>query len=327
MVNQICVGSAVLFAVIGGVVAQEPAVVATGVEVRVIERVYSGVPGVPPSESQVSRQIAIAPAIGELADPSRIRIVQTDLEAGSAVALAPGSYWLGSISELPTPSVGAGSPVALPPAGGLPPGGGISGEGEEAEGGAPLSGSGDSAAPNPSLGAIPAQRLTVDAGQLESVTVYLDLYAPSAPGIGGAPEPEEDPLERWQRRYFSEEERSQDDGETLLWGLEADPDRDGMKNVAEYALGSDPRSAESLTDVYQIRIETGAFRLRLLQHRSDARLVYTIDRLAALESPEGVEAGLARLGSEVFDRNYEWVTYGEETAEARLYRVRVDFNP
>ena len=53
----------------------------------------------------------------------------------------------------------------------------------------------------------------------------------------------EGPIESWRHGFFSVAELRNPAMEQTLWGDYADPDRDGVSNLLEYAFGSDPRQA------------------------------------------------------------------------------------
>jgi len=51
-------------------------------------------------------------------------------------------------------------------------------------------------------------------------------------------------FEQWQHEHFTDAELADASREGTLWGPNADPDADGLQNLAEYALGTDPRSTQ-----------------------------------------------------------------------------------
>ncbi|MFT4546628.1 MAG: hypothetical protein ACI9MB_000571, partial [Verrucomicrobiales bacterium] len=53
------------------------------------------------------------------------------------------------------------------------------------------------------------------------------------------------PKDAWRQSHFAPEELGNPDLESSLWGDLADPDSDGGSNLVEYALGTDPRRADT----------------------------------------------------------------------------------
>ncbi len=51
--------------------------------------------------------------------------------------------------------------------------------------------------------------------------------------------------EQWLHAVFSEEERNDSTLEATVWGVHADPDGDGIENLAEYALGTSAREPDA----------------------------------------------------------------------------------
>ena len=79
------------------------------------------------------------------------------------------------------------------------------------------------------------------------LNVYADqstnwqFVSGGTPGVYAAPEPGED-LTAWLAITFTAAERA----DAAVSGLSADPDDDGLNNLAEYAFGTDPKAASSV---------------------------------------------------------------------------------
>ncbi len=307
---------------LGPGLAQDASPAGSGIEVRVVERIFSGVPNVPPAETQVLRQIAVAPSTNGVVDYTSAQLVQTVSEGAMPVALAPGSYWVGAASAVPS-----GDPAPAPATGegtALPPSGGFVGVPSEGTPGVAVPDGGGGGVPNPSGAPLIAQTVTVEGGQFAPVTLYIDRFAPSAPpGFEPEPEPTVDPVHRWRVRYFTPEELADAAAEDTIWGPKADPDGDRIENEIEYALGLHPRESESFQDAVQLQVSESGFSLSILQRRNDERVRYVVESAPRVGFEAGTVVGVEPGAREAFDRDYEWVTYQEDLAGARFYRIQI----
>lgn len=79
----------------------------------------------------------------------------------------------------------------------------------------------------------------IDVGRLEGEFAYVGameiLVSAPAPSSG---------VEEWRGGHFSPEELGDPELESTLWGNEADPDGDGLPNLVEYAMGTNPRAVD-----------------------------------------------------------------------------------
>jgi hypothetical protein len=68
---------------------------------------------------------------------------------------------------------------------------------------------------------------------------------------------EGDSFAAWQRAHFTTAEL----GQALVSGTDADPDNDGMGNLAEYIAGTRPRNAQSRLAIESMEMDAGGERL------------------------------------------------------------------
>jgi hypothetical protein len=137
-------------------------------------------------------------------------------------------------------------------------------------------------------------------------------------------------LREWQKDHFSAEELAEPTLSPILWGLMADADNDGRRNLEEYALGTNPRGREE-TEPLRVWLEPGSngdtLELRFTYRRraQDQLLRFRLEQSADLETwraaPSWVVNTLRIAGSD-----YERIILGSglpgEQA-GRFYRLRV----
>ena len=267
--------------------AQEP-ISLPGLRVQVIQRVYSGVPGVPPSTSSVSQELTVAPYRDGKPSLGTAQSIETTTTSPFFVALSPGDYWVG-----PQSIAASDEPLAVPSDG----------------------------LPRPQI-------VTVTANQVTDVTLYADLYAPSAPPPPPSPDPEPDngaetALNRWLNRHFTNAELNTEEAETTLWGLGADPDGDGLLNLQEYALDLDARTADSLFPAVAFQFQPNETQVSIRQHRTDHTIQYQLVASNNLRDWSKREVIDNQVGTDAIDRDYRWVHYRDRVENERFYRIEI----
>ena len=75
----------------------------------------------------------------------------------------------------------------------------------------------------------------------------------------------------WLAGYFSQEELGDPNQEPVLWGLDADPEDDGMPNIVEYYMGLHPREVEP-TPALTVTVEGGQLRVTFRQAKDSANV-------------------------------------------------------
>ncbi len=101
--------------------------------------------------------------------------------------------------------------------------------------------------------------------------------------------PENTPLLAWRTQHFSEAELADPTLEATLWGDEADPDRDGLPNLLEYALNGNPRSADSADLLRSFRDGTDLV-FQFTKHREE--LIYRVEASPTLAPESWTSDGL-----------------------------------
>lgn len=272
---------------IGGLSAQIP-ISLSGLNIQVVQRVHSGLPGIPPSTTSVSKEITVAPYRENKPILSDAQTINTKVTAPTFIALDPDSYWVG--------------PQVI--------------------------GTGEASPAIPGDGRLQPQTIVVTPNQVSSLTLYIDLYAPSAPPPPPSPEPDPDngsdtALSRWLNRHFTASELDQTKAETSLWGLEADPDGDGLLNLQEYALDLDARTADSLFPAVAFQFLPNETQVSVRQHRTDQTIQYQLvasDNLTDWSKREIIDN---QVGTDAIDRDYRWVHYRDRVESERFYRIEI----
>ncbi|HQF39355.1 MAG TPA: DNRLRE domain-containing protein [Opitutaceae bacterium] len=100
--------------------------------------------------------------------------------------------------------------------------------------------------------------------------------------------------ELWLHGPFTDAELADTAAEPTLWGRPADPDGDGMANLIEYALGTDPRTANpgGLGGVLRSpAMAEGLFELSFRRRPGVSGVAYELERSADLSTWATVDAG------------------------------------
>ncbi len=134
----------------------------------------------------------------------------------------------------------------------------------------------------------------------------------------------------WEQEHFDSAELSEPTLGPILWGLMADADGDGRKNLEEYAFGFDPRRRE---DSEPLRVwlepsatsETMELRISYRRRAQDRLLRYALEQSADLSTwraaPSWIVNTIPAAGSD-----YERIILGAglpNNQQARFYRLRV----
>lgn len=82
---------------------------------------------------------------------------------------------------------------------------------------------------------------------------------------------DDDSYWRWAASYFGQANASDPGKETTLWGGTADPDKDGIPNLIEYATATNPNQPNQLSDCYVLDIVAGPSDSRQLEMRAWVR--------------------------------------------------------
>ncbi|HUF64156.1 MAG TPA: Ig-like domain-containing protein [Verrucomicrobiales bacterium] len=134
----------------------------------------------------------------------------------------------------------------------------------------------------------------------------------------------------WQQEHFDSEELSEPTLGPILWGLMADADGDGRKNVEEYAFGLDPRRREE-SEPLRVWVEPSStgermeLRVSYRRRAQDQLLRYTLEQSTDLgtwrAAPSWVVNTIPAAGT-----GYDRVILGAglpEGQQVRFYRIRV----
>ena len=89
--------------------------------------------------------------------------------------------------------------------------------------------------------------------------------------------PQADPYQEWLEENFTSDELNNAGIEELVWGWNADPDRDGRENFLEYAQGTDPRSGSTASEVIQVFEEGGELQIKFRFRRDDPSLTFDLE--------------------------------------------------
>lgn len=137
------------------------------------------------------------------------------------------------------------------------------------------------------------------------------------------------PFEEWQHLSFTSAELADAARENTLWGAKADPDADGLENLAEYALGTDPRSAAHARPAAQIETQGDERLLSLSVARRrdlDLQLSVTVSSNAAGEDWSGAPSDLEAFPAIDLANGFELVRFRDRTpvssGSRRFMRMR-----
>ncbi len=126
-------------------------------------------------------------------------------------------------------------------------------------------------------------------------------------------------LTQWRERYFSPETLANPALENTIWGLEADPDDDGMNNFLEFALDSNPSvksfgaypkfGIENISPDGSEEAESAYATLSFRQRKSIDYLRYEPVSTKSLQNPAWVSNFVVHEIEELPGESVERVTY------------------
>jgi len=129
-------------------------------------------------------------------------------------------------------------------------------------------------------------------------------------------------IEGWRMRYFSSADLADAGKQSTVWGDEADSDRDGRKNLLEYALGLNPTKSEILS--IEATMVSGKAQLKVKQRKNDSILTCGIE--AGWSQGSFTSSGINILSESDIDSEFKWVTYQDSTSPSpgspRYYRFK-----
>jgi hypothetical protein len=151
-----------------------------------------------------------------------------------------------------------------------------------------------------------------------------DMTTPTAKPVEVNP-----PYLRWQRSKFSLSQTA----DALVSGPDADPDGDGVKNLAEYAQGTDPLDSEDRGTLTAAIMEDGIGKFCGLNYRRSTDtfdLFHKVEASGNLEDWQDIEAELFDVSSAGngtllnLTRGHRWS--GGLPGDQRFYRMHYEFD-
>lgn len=137
---------------------------------------------------------------------------------------------------------------------------------------------------------------------------------------GRIAKPGED-IAAWKAKFFSAEEATQDS----VSGLNADPDRDGQRNLLEYALGGNPKAFDPrpLVEVALVTVDGKNYAAVSFMRRKNSEAEIEVERSTNLASWSGFDDAVGTVQEQA--DGLEKVTLRERTVLSGLrhYRLRV----
>ena len=90
-------------------------------------------------------------------------------------------------------------------------------------------------------------------------------------------------LELWRLDHFSQADLNDPSKESTIWGDLADPEKDGLGNLLEYALNGDPNQPDAASLLPQLSRSGDQLTLTYTMYRSN--LVYRVRTNTLLDDP------------------------------------------
>jgi hypothetical protein len=108
---------------------------------------------------------------------------------------------------------------------------------------------------------------------------------------------------------------------------DADPDHDGLDNLLEYALGSQPSAGASLGRLHLHRLPDGSHQVRYLRRNDDSALLYQPEHSTTLEGsgwqPLASPAEPLAAGPHPAPAGFQWIGQALPPGDGRFVRMRV----
>jgi len=112
---------------------------------------------------------------------------------------------------------------------------------------------------------------------------------------------------------------------------DADPDQDGLGNLLEYALGSQPSSSASISRLHLHRRQNGSHQVRYLRRSDDPAPFYQPEHSPSLDDSDWLplDSSTEQLaeGPHPAPAGYQWVGQDLPTGDKRFVRMRVSQVP
>ena len=125
----------------------------------------------------------------------------------------------------------------------------------------------------------------------------------------------------WQSAHFTPEEIA-----AGLADAGQDPDGDGLDNLAEYALGGNPRTADAASVLPVFQSLENQFHYIHNERTDDTSLTYTVEQTTNLVSSPWNTNGVEYVGEAAFSNHWKTVTNQIPTLgkEQQFIRLKVE---